>query len=272
MSWRGGAPKVPQHRFDLAVVDHYTPLITAALRRMFPEATIRAAVEQVAGTVVAKSTPAPSDPAEQGLLRSAARAALTAGSADELDQLLRGMFADAYAAGGHAATTQLGSLAVSSLAGVADMDWGSWVPGDPAAAALLANGGLARLLDAAGVTIRGVTDTTLEQLSDVIGDGLAAGSSVDQVTGDVMDVIDDPARAERIAQTETARAMTVATMDTYGANGIAEWQWVLSGGACPECEEQAERGPQPVGSAEAQPPLHPYCRCAVSPVDPGSSS
>lgn len=268
MSWRDGAPKVPQHRFDLQIVDHYTPLISTDLQGMFPESALRAAVEQTAGQV-RKSAP---DPTQQGMLRSAARAALTASTAAELEQTLRAMFADAYAAGGHAAGVQLGELAVSSLSGVSGMDWGAWQPGDPVAAALMDNGGLARLLQQAGVTIRGITGTVLDQLADTIGDGLAAGRSVEQVTRDVTAIVGDPVRAERIAHTETARAMTTATMDTYTVNGIARWQWVLSDGACPECEEQADLGPQPVDSTEPQPPLHPYCRCAVTPVDAGTAS
>jgi SPP1 gp7 family putative phage head morphogenesis protein len=250
---------VPQHEFDLRITDHYAPLLSRALRDAFPASLLEAAVAHVAGAVVKAASP------EQDFLRAAARAALGAPNMDAVDQVLRQVFADAYGAGGYAAAQQLGGgAAVSSLAGVSSVDWAGWKPGDPAASGLLSNGGLQQLLDGAGVTVRGISGSLVDQLGNAIADGVMAGTPHDRVARDLVGIVGSSSRAEMIAHTETARAVTAATMDTYAANGVQQWDWVLSSGACPRCVGMAEQNPHRVG-AEA-PPGHPRCRCAASPV------
>jgi uncharacterized protein with gpF-like domain len=74
-------------------------------------------------------------------------------------------------------------------------------------------------------------------------------------------------RAELIAHTESARAVSVATVDSYRVNGIAQWDWVVSAGACPVCLDREASGPYGLGADT--PPAHPRCRCSASPhVDP----
>jgi hypothetical protein len=204
---------------------------------------------------------------ETQFMRDAARQSLAGnpGSTADLEAALRGIFVDAYGTGAHAAGQQLppGS---ATLPGVDGTSWDSWQPGDTAAADLASNGGLANMLDDAGIGIKGITGSLLDQLGNRIGDGLASGDSVDSVARGLMDIVGDRSRAEMIAHTETARAATIATLDTYGANGVGEWDWVLSDGACPECEDQEADNPHPLADSGDQPPLHPRCRCAVSPV------
>lgn len=265
MSWRDGAEQVPQHRYDLRLTDHYTPHVTDALTAMFPPQTLRAAVEQVASQVVKKET----DP-QLTFLREQARRALTAaggsggGERATLEQVLRGVLADAYAAGAHAATEQLPGAAVVTVTGIDGIDWSAWRPGLPAVANLLTNGGLQRLLDQADVTVRGVQDTLLRQMGNRIAAGVAAGDSVDSIAAGLSAYVADPDRAQMIAHTETARAMSAATLDTYTANGVGQWEWILSPDACELCEEQKDENPHQAG--DEMPPLHPRCRCAISPV------
>lgn len=258
-SWRDSAEKVPQHRFDLRLTDYYAPRITDALRTAFPASVLRAAISG-ASERVAKAVNE-----DLQALRSAARDALASSvSTDDLEQHLRELMAEAYQSGAFAAGEQIGPGAVT-LGGVADFDWSAWQPGDQAAAALASDGGLADLLDTAGVGVQGIIGTTLDQLGNAIGDGLTRGDSIDTIAGSLEGIVGDPSRAEMIAHTETARATTVATLATYDANGIGLWDWVLSDGACPECEDAAANGPYPVHDSGDQPPKHPRCRCAASP-------
>ena len=144
--------------------------------------------------------------------------------------------------------------------------WADWTPGNADAAALLNSGGLADLLDNAEVTVRGIAGTTLDRLGNLLADGAAAGESVEAITDSLMGLLDDYDRAYRITVTELARAVTQASLDTYGVNGVARYDLLTSPGACPLCVETAADGPYAVDDMEGQPPLHPTCRCAVAPV------
>ena len=261
---------MPQHRFDLVITDHYGPLITGALQAMLPTSALRRVVEHVASLVVKDAA----DP-QQAFLRQAAQQALAAAAGSgggggggmqqgDLESVLRQVYADAYGAGGAAAMEQLPGAATVSLAGVSEVDWSAWRPGHPAAANLLTNGGLQSLLDQADATVQGVQGTLLRQMGNRIAAGVAAGDSVDSIASGLGAYVADPDRAEMIAHTETARAMTAATLDTYAANGVGQWDWLLSPDACPECEEQRDANPHRPG--DEQPPLHPRCRCAIAPV------
>lgn len=260
-SWRDKpADSQPQHDYDLRLTDHYAPLITHALTGMFPRRLLRDAID-TAGRMLVKD--AASDP-----FRDAAANYLAshAGDPQTLEQLIRSILADAWQAGAHAAAQQVGGTPVELTVG--DVDWGRWEPGNPPAAALASDGQLAVLLEQSGVTVQGVTATTVRELGNAIGDGLLAGDSTDTIAASLSRIVSDPSRAEMIAHTETARAVTQATLDVYGANGIAQWDWVLSAGACPACQTQAAANPHPVTGPDSQPPEHPRCRCAASPVVP----
>lgn len=164
-------------------------------------------------------------------------------------------------------------LSMNELTAKADsLDWSQWTPGDHAAAAELAGldggAGLQALLDSAGVMIKSIQDTRLEQLAGVLADGARAGDSVDAIAGKISDLLDDPTRAELIANTELARAVTTSTLDTYRQNGIDQFN-VLVYGPCPVCEDQEAANPHDLD--EDAPPYHPGCRCAAAPVTSSSS-
>jgi 8-oxo-dGTP pyrophosphatase MutT (NUDIX family) len=266
VSWRDGAAKTPQHSFDLQLTDHYAPKITDALHAAFPAGRLRAAIETTAGTVAKASPTKPDDPAKD-LLREAAKNALAGADRTHLEAVLRQLVAESYQTGAFASSQQLGAGAVTPQ-GVDAIDWSTWQPGDLGSALTASDGGLAQLLNSAGVTIDGITGSLTDQLGNTIADGLLSGDSVDTIAGSLGDIVDDPSRAEMIAHTETCRAQTQASLDTYGLNGIGAWDWVLSDGACPECEDAASANPYPVGNEGDQPPQHPRCRCSVSPVVP----
>jgi len=261
VSWRDGAAKVPQHEFDLAITDHYAPAVTEALRSAFPTSLLEQAVTAAQSAVIKSADPAP-----DAALRNAAKAILATGAqGSDLEDVLRSLLTDSYAAGAHAAGLQLGSGSTSTLAGVNAIDWSSWVPGNASAGALMSNGGFATLLDNVGASVKGITGSLLDQLGNTIGSGVAAGDSVSTIGRSLSGIIGSPSRAEMIAHTETARAVTQGTLNTYALNGVNEWDWILSDGACAFCEAAAAAGPYSSLDAATQPPGHPRCRCSASP-------
>jgi hypothetical protein len=145
--------------------------------------------------------------------------------------------------------------------------WNNWKPGDVDAANLLKDGGFQTSLADTGVTIQGMTDTLYGRMGTALADGAARGDSVDTIAAALGDIIDDPKRAYTIANTELARAISTASRDTYALNGIAQWNWLLSPGACPTCETLAEANPHDI--KDEYPPAHPHCRCSSAPIDPG---
>ena len=82
----------------------------------------------------------------------------------------------------------------------------------------------------------------------------------------VQDVIEDPARAEMISNTEYARAMTEANLATYAENEVEELDWLAESDACEECKENEEASPIKAGDEwpNGDVPCHPRCRCAIS--------
>lgn len=142
--------------------------------------------------------------------------------------------------------------------------WDTWVPGDEAASDLLDNGGLRTLLDAVELTIKGMTDTTLDRMGTLLAEGAARGDSVDTIARALGDIVDDPKRAYQIADTELARAMSAATTDVMRGNGTETMDWLVSDGCCDECREGEADSPHPLSDADLI-PAHPGCRCAWAP-------
>lgn len=210
------------------------------------------------------------DPAD----RAAAREWLAEHAQLSLEDLLaavQAIYGDGAAIGTASAAQVTGALTdLLPGASTQPMDWAKfwadWTPGNADAAALLNNGGLADLLDAADVTVRGIAGTTLDRLGNLLADGAAAGESAEAITASMLDLVGNYDRAYRITVTELARAVTQASLDTYGVNGVARYDLLTSPGACPLCVETAADGPYAVDDMEGQPPLHPTCRCAVAPV------
>ena len=260
--WRDGAPKAPQHHFDLRITDHYTPELADALAHAVPQDVLRRAVEAASRQVVKAAT----GPERAAMVAAAGEALNDMANMSDVEQIIRRVITDSYVTGLHAAAEQTGTY-VQSVAGqvASNVDWASWQPGDLDAALLADDGGLASLLDQAGITIRSVADTHMTRLGNLIADGLLNGDSVDTVASSLSDVGLWGDRAEMVAHTETARAQSAASQMTYQANGIEQWNWLLSDGACEECEGIAEQNPQDVNSGE-YPPAHPRCRCAASPI------
>jgi SPP1 gp7 family putative phage head morphogenesis protein len=88
--------------------------------------------------------------------------------------------------------------------------------------------------------------------------------SYEQTAKSLDAVTEDASRSDAIANTEYARAMTTASVETYKDAGVTEVNWLAEGDACPICDALAAESPIPIDGEE--PPAHPSCRCALAPV------
>ncbi|MFJ6085166.1 phage portal protein [Streptomyces sp. NPDC092369] len=160
------------------------------------------------------------------------------------------------------------------------VDWSNWRPGDVEAARLLMGrnadgGGLDALLSDRGLIIRSIANTRLNELGRALARGAARGDSADTIARNISSLLSDPARAEMIATTELARAISAASVSTYRVNGIdlVEWITAVDERVCPLCFTNSEAGPTRLEaefpSGVYMPPAHPFCRCALSPVTAG---
>lgn len=284
------------HRHTDQLVEHYQPLIAKAIADMLPKQVIRQAIaagqDQPPEAMKRRHDPAHAthvmrwalgleEKLEKRAPVQAAQAAIRILNnglkpADKLKAVLGDLWGDAGLQGANGATDAVNGTMLSSLQAVVselpDDYWDRWQPGWGAAAAKAADGGLADLLDQADVTINGITGSTLDRLGNIIAEGIANGDSVGTIGKAAQSIVADPARALTIANTECARATTATSMDTYQQNGVQQLDWLLESDACDDCQANADAAPiaidgeWPSGTA----PVHPNCRCAVSPrIDTG---
>ncbi|MDQ0241171.1 phage portal protein [Arthrobacter bambusae] len=249
-SWRDTTPAnaQPQHAVDLALTDYWAPRIQDSLTDLWREADLQSAITATDGV----------GDVALGVFRDVARRVLSGSvQPSTLEQVITNAWADAYHVGIMAAQKQMGDVVPN---------WSTWEPGMTDANKITALG-WKEALDASGHTIKDVADTTIRRLANRIADGVNAGDPSDVIGRSLREILDDPARAEMIAQTETARMLTNAAMAQYQALGLNEWVWVTSAGACSSICAPNEGKHFPVG--ESLIPAHPFCRCAASPLIEG---
>lgn len=187
---------------------------------------------------------------------------------------LEGAWTDGYLVG--AASAQ--ALLASRQAGrTVPVELAPWTPGDTEAARLLLGqwgdgSGLAALLAEADVRIKSIAQTRLDELARILGHGLAAGKTPEQLAQEIRALLTNPSRALMIAQTEVSRAVNAAAENRYVRAGYLASRWLTERDAkvCPICQGNAERGPVTIGtpfpSGDLRPPAHPRCRCATAPA------
>lgn len=249
-NWRDTNPVnvQPQHAVDLALTDYWAPQVRESLMDLWKTHDLSAAITAVDGV----------GDAALDVFRQVARDVLRGSvQASTLEQVMTNAWADAYNAGTLAAKVQMGNVPTG---------WDAWKPGMTDANKITALE-WKETLSNARITLKGITDTTMDRLAYRIADGVNAGDPSDTIARSLNELLDDPERATKIAQTETARMLTNAAMDQYALFGVAEWTWVTSAGACPAVCAPNEGKHYPVG--ETLIPAHPYCRCAASPLIEG---
>ena len=180
------------------------------------------------------------------------------------------LYADGYTLGAKVAKTRLIGLKKDANVGVSIIDWSTWKPGLPSAAALVRpTGGLESLLASRKITVADeVIHTKLDRIGSVLAKGLEQGLSSKETAKMIDAVINDPQQALVIAQTEMNRAMSVASRDAYEKAEIEKVEWLVAEG-CEDCQENADASPIGIDdtfpSGDAEPPAHPNCMCALAP-------
>lgn len=175
----------------------------------------------------------------------------------------------------------LGNKAALAAVDQLDPDWGSWTPGDYAAAEQIAGPGLRDLLGEYGIRIKSIAESRLEELSAVLEETLRSDAirrtpgteplppflSVQDLAERLKGVLDNPRNAELVAQAEIARAQATAARQVYAETGRTEVEISTAEDdkVCPVCEAAAKAGAHPLGAPPLV-PLHPRCRCAELPV------
>lgn len=158
--------------------------------------------------------------------------------------------------------------------------WQHWKPGDPDAARKVIdkNGGAAgleQLLQDSPVRLYEIADERFAEFARILAQSLADGDSADTLARKLRVFQGDRVWARRTAITETARAVSAATIDRYIEHGITHVEWLISPTSpevkvCKLCAANAAAGAVKIGkkfpSGAAYPPQHPNCRCALIPV------
>jgi len=184
---------------------------------------------------------------------------------DSLGGILRDAWTEGYA---------LGQQAAMAMITEADaVDWGEWTPGDAEAAAKVADAsGLSDLLSQYGIgAIKSISGTNMDGVAQLLSDALDGGLSSASLARQILGLLNLPGRAQMIAQTEIARAVSAATLDRFSAMNVTAKQWLIAPSkACPSCVANASQGAIPANadfrSGVKSPPGHPSCRCAIAPA------
>jgi polyhydroxyalkanoate synthesis regulator phasin len=118
--------------------------------------------------------------------------------------------------------------------------------------------------------LQGIDQTTQQLIGDAVARGIeeqlgVAGTA--QLIEELVDGMSD-ARAEMIATTEMADAMSQAFLEKLLKNDVEYKQWILGPDPCAICEENESASPIPIDedfpSGDDAPPAHPNCVCAVA--------
>jgi hypothetical protein len=125
---------------------------------------------------------------------------------------------------------------------------------------------LQALLDKAQITIDGVSNTKLDRIGTILSDALAQGLTPQSVSTMVDQVVDDPAQALMIAQTEMSRAVVDAELAQYADSGVEMVEWLVAD-PCPECQENLDASPISIDEdwPNGDAPVHPNCMCDIAP-------
>jgi hypothetical protein len=120
-----------------------------------------------------------------------------------------------------------------------------------------------------------IDTATRNMLRQTIGDGLAAGQTVDEIGRDIYDGYGfSEERAALIANTEVRRASNQGALEGYAAiksSGVPlKKEWLVADSPCEECEGNADDGAigidETFSSGDDAPPGHPNCQCTLIPV------
>ncbi|MGB6771204.1 MAG: phage portal protein [Candidatus Dormiibacterota bacterium] len=128
-------------------------------------------------------------------------------------------------------------------------------------------GGLQRTLEQLHIELKGVSETSVNEIGDILAQAISDGEGSTRAAELIAPVLHDPERAQLIARTEIARAMEGALLAQAQAMGGTDKSWSDAPGACPICQANTAEGPialdKPFAGGALHPPQHPRCRCAL---------
>ena len=115
-----------------------------------------------------------------------------------------------------------------------------------------------------------VVKATRARVRELVSMAIENGDSIRTLKNALrQDFVFSEGRAESIARTETATAQGKASLMSYSSNGWEGKEWIAERDACEECAIN-KVGPLPLHasfpSGDDAPPVHPRCRCSLSPV------
>ena len=121
-----------------------------------------------------------------------------------------------------------------------------------------------------------ITESTWSMIRDIISNGLDDNLGADEIAQQIEDSTGfSPERADLIAKTEITRVNSDAALSAYRdareAGVEVKKRWIIAAqDVCDDCTANSKQ--EPIGVDEAfqsgdyAPPVHPNCRCAISPV------
>ena len=128
----------------------------------------------------------------------------------------------------------------------------------------------------AATLVKGIDEETKKRLAHTISQGIEQKRGIPGLSRDIRTTFGDMSkhRSELIARTETANALSTASLDSMEDMGIEGKEWVWGGDEvdCPEnvCPDNEKDGIIPVeqafSSGDMAPPAHPNCTCAIAPA------
>ena len=114
--------------------------------------------------------------------------------------------------------------------------------------------------------------TFAETTTEIVMKGIAEGRPTDKVVKEMQDRLNvTKSRARMIVRTESLRAYNDASNDYYAQMGIDQVSWYCTSDdrACPWCSPRAGLIYK---RSEVSCPIHPQCRCYLSPYSPELAS
>jgi len=192
---------------------------------------------------------------------------------EPLREVLYRVWAEGFVLGNAAAWEELENAYRAQKANTQGLvDWSKWKPGDGVSALILKPPkAFQKLIEQAGFTLKGFSDTTLTDIGNAIGEAITLGLDARKASKLISKHVASPARALSIAITEQNRAISAATINRYQLAGLQEMEWLVFD-PCKICAENANKKVKintPFPSGALQPPAHPNCRCALAPVITG---
>jgi SPP1 gp7 family putative phage head morphogenesis protein len=120
--------------------------------------------------------------------------------------------------------------------------------------------------------VRGVTDTTKDQIAGLVGRQADEGWSNEQLARNIRQLGVDMSRSRSvtIARTESASGYTGGQLASFQASGVvSQTEWLIGPDSCDLCEglsgQRADLGGE-YAPGVVGPPMHPRCTCTLIPV------